>query len=236
MDQNNNDHRVKKETGAGTSDKEELLTLFASGLPQDMKQREFNLLFNDFKGYEGAIIKQPSRSAKNVQPGQIQQPQGPVAFITFATRRDAELAKEKFQGYRLNTEQPHLTLKLEFAKANTKSRYRSRESSSNQNNFFAENSQIVQTVTFAPLQQPFPIDPTGFMQGDIGGQHMCWPMCWSLPYPTHEQFAYPEGFHPIPVDNNPNLALQPILFPTDQLAPFPQHEPPSPFSRCPPRL
>ena len=46
----------------------------------------------------------------------IQQPQGPVAFLTFSTRKDAELAKEKFQGFQLDPDAPHISLKLEFAK------------------------------------------------------------------------------------------------------------------------
>merc|ERR1712131_202268 len=79
------------------------------------KQREFNLLFHEFQGYEGAIIKPPSRLTKT-QQGMIQQPQGPVAFLTFSTRKDAELAKEKFQGFQLDPDAPHISLKLEFAK------------------------------------------------------------------------------------------------------------------------
>ena len=66
-------------------------------------------------GYEGAIIKPPSRLTKT-QQGMIQQPQGPVAFLTFSTRKDAELAKEKFQGFQLDPDAPHISLKLEFAK------------------------------------------------------------------------------------------------------------------------
>ena len=68
-------------------------------------------------GYEGAIIKPPSRLTKT-QQGMIQQPQGPVAFLTFSTRKDAELAKEKFQGFQLDPDAPHISLKLEFAKVN----------------------------------------------------------------------------------------------------------------------
>ena len=52
------------------------------------------------------------------QQGMIQQPQGPVAFLTFSTRKDAELAKEKFQGFQLDPDAPHISLKLEFAKVN----------------------------------------------------------------------------------------------------------------------
>ena len=80
--------------------------------------RLFNCAFKNVGlGYEGAIIKPPSRLTKT-QQGMIQQPQGPVAFLTFSTRKDAELAKEKFQGFQLDPDAPHISLKLEFAKVN----------------------------------------------------------------------------------------------------------------------
>ena len=42
--------------------------------------------------------------------------QGPVAFLTFATRKDAEAVKEKFQGFQIDPETSNTTMKLEFAK------------------------------------------------------------------------------------------------------------------------
>ena len=44
------------------------------------------------------------------------QVQGPVAFLTFATRKDAEAVKEKFQGFHIDPETTNTTMKLEFAK------------------------------------------------------------------------------------------------------------------------
>ena len=44
------------------------------------------------------------------------QVQGPVAFLTFATRKDAEAVKEKFQGFQVDPEATNVTMKLEFAK------------------------------------------------------------------------------------------------------------------------
>ena len=44
------------------------------------------------------------------------QVQGPVAFLTFATRKDAEAVKEKFQGFQVDPETTNVTMKLEFAK------------------------------------------------------------------------------------------------------------------------
>ena len=150
-----------------------------SGLPHDVKAREFHLLFHEMEGkwlifnlckglkdfflktcialnialslpnytfetsgYEGAMIKHPSLVRQN-SPGGVsssastQRPagqfglgpngnigiigpngqiQGPVAFLTFATRKDAEYVKEKFQGFTFDQETPNTTMKLEFAK------------------------------------------------------------------------------------------------------------------------
>ncbi|XP_025020860.1 RNA-binding protein with multiple splicing isoform X1 [Python bivittatus] len=113
---------------------EEVRTLFVSGLPLDIKPRELYLLFRPFKGYEGSLIKLTSKQ--------------PVGFVSFDSRSEAEAAKNalnnKFhqrlpwflwgkprsrgltpqctassKGIRFDPEIPQ-TLRLEFAKANTK--------------------------------------------------------------------------------------------------------------------
>ncbi|XP_066509111.1 RNA-binding protein, mRNA-processing factor 2a-like isoform X1 [Hoplias malabaricus] len=102
---------------------EEVRTLFVSGLPTDIKPRELYLLFRPFKGYEGSLIKLTSKQ--------------PVGFVTFDSRSGAEAAKNALntirhspllllypptlclQGVRFDPENPQ-TLRLEFAKANTK--------------------------------------------------------------------------------------------------------------------
>ncbi|XP_026528693.1 RNA-binding protein with multiple splicing isoform X2 [Pseudonaja textilis] len=71
---------------------EEVRTLFVSGLPLDIKPRELYLLFRPFK---------------------------PVGFVTFDSRSEAEAAKNALNGIRFDPEIPQ-TLRLEFAKANTK--------------------------------------------------------------------------------------------------------------------
>ncbi|XP_068814707.1 RNA-binding protein with multiple splicing 2 isoform X2 [Struthio camelus] len=71
---------------------EEVRTLFVSGLPVDIKPRELYLLFRPFK---------------------------PVGFVTFDSRAGAEAAKNALNGIRFDPENPQ-TLRLEFAKANTK--------------------------------------------------------------------------------------------------------------------
>ncbi|XP_041725043.1 RNA-binding protein, mRNA-processing factor 2a isoform X3 [Coregonus clupeaformis] len=84
---------------------EEVRTLFVSGLPVDIKPRELYLLFRPFKGYEGSLIKLTSKQ--------------PVGFVSFDNRTGAEAAKNALNGIRFDPESPQ-TLRLEFAKANTK--------------------------------------------------------------------------------------------------------------------
>ncbi|KAL2098194.1 hypothetical protein ACEWY4_007401 [Coilia grayii] len=83
----------------------EVRTLFVSGLPLDIKPRELYLLFRPFKGYEGSLIKLTSKQ--------------PVGFVSFDSRSEAEAAKNALNGVRFDPEIPQ-TLRLEFAKANTK--------------------------------------------------------------------------------------------------------------------
>uniref|UniRef100_A0A8D3CHD5 RNA binding protein, mRNA processing factor 2b n=1 Tax=Scophthalmus maximus TaxID=52904 RepID=A0A8D3CHD5_SCOMX len=77
-------------------------TLFVSGLPVDIKPRELYLLFRPFKviGFFPLVFQ-------------------PVGFVTFDSRSGAEAAKNSLNGIRFDPESPQ-TLRLEFAKANTK--------------------------------------------------------------------------------------------------------------------
>ncbi|KAL1007692.1 hypothetical protein UPYG_G00090300 [Umbra pygmaea] len=93
------------EPNNNVSMEEEVRTLFVSGLPVDIKPRELYLLFRPFKGYEGSLIKLTSKQ--------------PVGFVTFDNRTGAEAAKNALNGIRFDPESPQ-TLRLEFAKANTK--------------------------------------------------------------------------------------------------------------------
>ncbi|KAM9585743.1 RNA-binding protein with multiple splicing 2 isoform 1-T2 [Trichechus inunguis] len=99
------EHSTGTSTGSGGSLEEEVRTLFVSGLPVDIKPRELYLLFRPFKGYEGSLIKLTSRQ--------------PVGFVIFDSRAGAEAAKNALNGIRFDPENPQ-TLRLEFAKANTK--------------------------------------------------------------------------------------------------------------------
>ncbi|XP_009467793.1 PREDICTED: RNA-binding protein with multiple splicing [Nipponia nippon] len=89
----------------GSSGARQVRTLFVSGLPLDIKPRELYLLFRPFKGYEGSLIKLTSKQ--------------PVGFVSFDSRSEAEAAKNALNGIRFDPEIPQ-TLRLEFAKANTK--------------------------------------------------------------------------------------------------------------------
>jgi len=88
----------------------EVRTLFVSGLPMDAKPRELYLLFRAYKGYEGSLLKVTNKNGKNLSP---------VGFVTFASRSDAEAAKQELSGVRFDPDMPQ-TLRLEFAKSNTK--------------------------------------------------------------------------------------------------------------------
>ncbi|KAK3523423.1 hypothetical protein QTP86_032736 [Hemibagrus guttatus] len=98
--------QVENETSEySNGPEEEVRTLFVSGLPLDIKPRELYLLFRPFKGYEGSLIKLTSKQ--------------PVGFVSFDSRSEAEAAKNALNGVRFDPEIPQ-TLRLEFAKANTK--------------------------------------------------------------------------------------------------------------------
>ncbi|XP_016375806.1 RNA-binding protein with multiple splicing [Sinocyclocheilus rhinocerous] len=84
---------------------EQVRTLFVSGLPLDIKPRELYLLFRPFQGYEGSLIKFTSKQ--------------PVGFVSFDSRSEAEAAKNALNGVRFDPD-IRQTLRLEFAKANTK--------------------------------------------------------------------------------------------------------------------
>ena len=68
-------------------------------------------------GFESAVLKFPQK------PGKIY-PIAPVAFVTFKSKADAQVAKEKLQGDKFDEDYP-TTLRLEFAKSNTKNRMKS---------------------------------------------------------------------------------------------------------------
>ncbi|ESO01320.1 hypothetical protein HELRODRAFT_192292 [Helobdella robusta] len=101
-------------------------TLFISGLPMDCKPRELNLLFRSFH---------------------------PVGFVTFASKRDAENARNQLQGVRFDPDFPQV-LRLEFAKTNTK--------------VTKPKTPSQPTLTFSP----FYTAPNISFQGDVWNPHV----------------------------------------------------------------
>ncbi|KAF3697963.1 RNA-binding protein with multiple splicing [Channa argus] len=132
---------------SAATDVVEVRTLFVSGLPLDIKPRELYLLFRPFKGYEGSLIKLTSKqlppcycpstplllsifrtctfwlsNCPYLGKGELNDElslQKPVGFVSFDSRSEAEAAKNALNGVRFDPEIPQ-TLRLEFAKANTK--------------------------------------------------------------------------------------------------------------------
>jgi RNA recognition motif-containing protein len=72
---------ISKETPKPTEETEEVKTLFVSGLPLNVREREIYLLFQQCKGYDSSIIKLKGKSA--------------VAFVLFDSTQAASEAKEK---------------------------------------------------------------------------------------------------------------------------------------------
>ncbi|GAB1606268.1 uncharacterized protein LOC106878922 isoform X9 [Argonauta hians] len=102
-------------------------TLFVSGLPMDAKPRELYLLFRAYKGYQNALLKVMGKPGKNCgYEGSLLKVTNkngkntsPVGFVTFNSRVEAEAAKQDLQGVKFDPDLPQ-TLRLEFAKSNTK--------------------------------------------------------------------------------------------------------------------
>lgn len=100
--------------GLGSDQQQQVRTLFVSGLPADVKTRELYLLFRGCTGYESSQLKLTQSSKNNTMKTST-----PVGFVTFATRQNADEARNKLQGVRFDPEQPQ-TIRLELARSNTK--------------------------------------------------------------------------------------------------------------------
>lgn len=86
---------------------EEVRTLFISGLPNDIKEREIYNLFRTHAGYESCQLKYTGRGY------QI------VAFAVFTDQAAALAAKEALNGHKLDPELGS-TLHIELARANSR--------------------------------------------------------------------------------------------------------------------
>lgn len=129
---------------------EEVRTLFVSGLPMDTKPRELYLLFRSYEGYEGSLLKVTSKNGKTASP---------VGFVTFNTRAGAEAAKQDLQqGVRFDPDLPQ-TIRLEFAKSNTK---------------VSKPKPVVSPQTISPPQLVHPLTGQALSPAFING-HDLWP-------------------------------------------------------------
>jgi len=106
---NNNTQQRTKRPKAPYQSREEIKTLFVSGFPTDVREREIHNLFRFFTGYEGCIL--------NLETPQKQ----PVAFVSFAERDSALRAMRYLQGVRFDLTSPQ-TLRIDFAKSNSKTK------------------------------------------------------------------------------------------------------------------
>lgn len=172
---------------------DEVRTLFVSGLPSDVKQRELNLLFRPYKGFESAVLKFPQK------PGKIY-PIAPVSFVTFKSKADAQVAKEKLQGEKFDDDYP-TTLRLEFAKSNTKNRMKSlKELDTSALPMMVTGNQLMDTLLL-------PSDVTTTHANAIGINSAGMPR--GVKRRQHDNFRQ----HPF---------TRPVEFPTSMLAPYPQ--------------
>jgi len=88
---------------------EELRTLFISGLPADIKEREVHNLMRFFPGYEGCVLNLNEAAGR------------PVCFASFTDRNSALRALRVVQDLRFDPNVAQ-TLRVEFAKTNSKAR------------------------------------------------------------------------------------------------------------------
>jgi len=88
---------------------EELRTLFISGFPADIKEREVHNLLRFFPGYEGCVLNLNESAGR------------PVCFASFTDRNSALRALRVVQDIRFDPNVAQ-TLRVEFAKTNSKAR------------------------------------------------------------------------------------------------------------------
>eukprot|EP01121_Diplochlamys_sp_Union-15-3_P007248 TRINITY_DN1826_c0_g1_i3.p1 TRINITY_DN1826_c0_g1~~TRINITY_DN1826_c0_g1_i3.p1 ORF type:complete len:233 (-),score=44.46 TRINITY_DN1826_c0_g1_i3:4-702(-) len=86
---------------------EEIRTLFLSGLPMDVKEREIHNLFRFFPGYEGCVMQYTNNQV--------------VAFARWTDKPSALAARDYLQGLRFDPESS-VTMRIELAKSNSKAK------------------------------------------------------------------------------------------------------------------
>jgi len=151
-----------------TQDTGEIRTLFVSGLPEDVKEREIHNLFRLVPGYEGCKMAMMN--------------QRHISFVSFLTRDAAANAIQQLNGIKFDPDLD-FTLRLEFARANSKVKRLVNDSGSQQ-----EKRRRV---------QPFPNNGFGYNQyggysdgyGSYGFNDPYHPMPMHNMIPSHNQLA-----------------------------------------------
>jgi len=95
-------------------DQEPVHTLFVSGLPTDVKNREVYNLFRTFNGFQSSTISYTGERKM------------PVSFVVFSDQESALAAREILQGINFDPEIP-TPLRIELARTNSKVKPRKKE-------------------------------------------------------------------------------------------------------------
>eukprot|EP01123_Difflugia_compressa_P014496 TRINITY_DN757_c0_g1_i3.p1 TRINITY_DN757_c0_g1~~TRINITY_DN757_c0_g1_i3.p1 ORF type:complete len:382 (+),score=84.55 TRINITY_DN757_c0_g1_i3:54-1199(+) len=150
---------------------DEIRTLFARGLPSDIREREIHNLFRFFAGYEGCILNEnPSKQ--------------PVAFVSFNSRELALRALRYLQDVRLDLAST-TTLRLSFAKSNSKTKRLSPEDL-----FPAEHNRFTSTLIPPPPSSTSLYGSPSTLVGTLNA-----PSYYS---PHYTQYGASSGYAPVP--------------------------------------
>lgn len=99
---------------------DEVSTIFITGFPDDITEREFNNMFLFSRGFEAATLKYPNRGeeeGKGQNEGAGSKIRQTIGFAKFCTREEAVIARDILNGFRIASEQGCI-LKAEMAKKN----------------------------------------------------------------------------------------------------------------------
>ncbi|GBG88828.1 hypothetical protein CBR_g48442 [Chara braunii] len=146
------DASIKEERGGGGGGDDVVRTLFISGLPQDVQERELFNLFRPCDGYESSQLQVTSRSVH------------PVGFATFVDQPSALSARDALNGVIFDPA-AGLKLRIELAKANSKPK-RARTEDGGVNG--TADKKFRGSVGLAPMSNPL-MDPFAPYSGPGGG-------------------------------------------------------------------
>ncbi|GBG88830.1 hypothetical protein CBR_g48442 [Chara braunii] len=152
------DASIKEERGGGGGGDDVVRTLFISGLPQDVQERELFNLFRPCDGYESSQLQVTSRSVH------------PVGFATFVDQPSALSARDALNGVIFDPA-AGLKLRIELAKANSKPK-RARTEDGGVNG--TADKKFRGSVGLAPMSNPLmdpfaPYSGPGIMQHAVMG-------------------------------------------------------------------